>query len=394
MAPRGFTLVELLVVIAIIGILVALLLPAVQAARESARRSECSNKVKQLALACHEYHDSFKTFPFGCVFTEVPDLVPANGMVPGGQRSWHTGWSANWMMMLLPFIDQANLHAQYDFNLSVYDNTVTLNAQELNNAQVAGTKIESLVCPSADPLIENYQRTSTMGALAGLVGNFAKGNYAGNFGAHRYGAPPAWDQPRFRGVFNNNPQNFPPNPLSTVWPRGKQFITAVSINDIADGTSNTFLVGEILGYDRSLDSRGAWADVQGPTFNADAGQFCNTYNGANGNRPPPANQPWLATKCGFDGAVGGGNAVRWFLTPNSRLGLDNPSACDGPTKYRFCWSNMAGQGSATGLRSRHPGGVNVSFADGSVKFINDNIDLKTLYSLYTSIGGEIIETAY
>jgi len=393
--PPGFTLVELLVVIAIIGILVALLLPAVQAARESARRSECSNKIKQLALACHEYHDSFKTFPHGGVWVERDTLMSANGNLVGTDNAYNSAWSANWIMMVLPYIDQSNLHAQYDFNISAYDNTIPLNPNDLTNEQVTGTKIQELVCPSADPLVENYQRTAVGGWLDGRPGNFAKGNYAGNYSAHRSRAASQWNQLAVRGIFVANPQSFGPAPNSAVWPKGKRFGGSISINEVNDGTSNTFMVGEVLGYDRSLDNRGAWAHVQGAAFNPDGTVWCNLYTGANGANPPPPNREWLSNTCSWTGPQPDtAAAMRTFLTPNSTLSLDHPASCDGPTKYRFCWSNMGGNGGVTGARSRHPGGVNIAFADGSVKFINDAIDAQTYYYLFTSAGNEVIQQEF
>lgn len=105
MLPRkhGFTLVELLVVIAIIGILVALLLPAVQAAREAARRTECNNKLKQIGIAIHNYHDTYKSFPFG----KGPSYVGAAG---------YARWSTH--ALILPFIEQGPLHASIDFRFA------------------------------------------------------------------------------------------------------------------------------------------------------------------------------------------------------------------------------------------------------------------------------------
>jgi len=396
---QGFTLVELLVVIAIIGILVALLLPAVQAARESARRSECSNKIKQLALACHEYHDSFKSFPLLGVWTERETLDPTNGnLAVPANNAISSAWSGNWMLMILPYIDQANLHAQYDFNVSSFDNTPTLNPQDLTNLQVVGTQIDSLVCPSANVLIENFTTPAATdsGPLKGAVANFAKGNYGGNAGAWRSRQPGAFNQLCARGVFNANPMSFWPDSRSTIWPRGKQFGSTISINDVYDGTSNTFLVGEVLGYDAPGDSRGAWAHIHGATFNADGDIFCNDYTGPNGANPPPPNQEWLSNTCRFDGPVPDLStaAGRTLLTPNSRIGLDHPAGCDGATKYRFCWSSMTGNGSVNGARSRHPGGVNIAMCDGSVKFISDSIDQRTYYVLFTTSGEEILQTEF
>src|SRR5688500_1895627 len=115
-SPRGFTLVELLVVIAIIGVLVALLLPAVQAAREAARRSQCTNNIKQLALACMGYHDSNHVFPPALTYSEAAltakgNTPTANGMPNVSSNSSH---GPNWAIMILPFIEQQSLYRRFD----------------------------------------------------------------------------------------------------------------------------------------------------------------------------------------------------------------------------------------------------------------------------------------
>ena len=121
---RGFTLVELLVVIAIIGVLVALLLPAVQAAREAARRMSCGNNLKQLGLALHNYHDTFNTFPPG-------------GITPG--NCCGTPSAATWTIFILPFIEETALQNQYNFNVWNRDPV---------NAQVRESFIKAYLCPS------------------------------------------------------------------------------------------------------------------------------------------------------------------------------------------------------------------------------------------------------
>ncbi len=148
----GFTLVELLVVIAIIGILIALLLPAVQAAREAARRSQCSNNLKQQALALQNYHDTQKCFPSGAI-------NPWGGINPGN------GWLINWAIAILPYIEQAPLHAQYNMNLS--------NADAANKPVV-----QAIVPPYTCPSDTNGTKLENPGSGT-ANGAYRHGSYAG-----------------------------------------------------------------------------------------------------------------------------------------------------------------------------------------------------------------------
>ncbi|HUQ71374.1 MAG TPA: DUF1559 domain-containing protein, partial [Planctomycetaceae bacterium] len=131
---RGFTLIELLVVIAIIAILIALLLPAVQQAREAARRTQCRNNLKQLGLALHNYHDNFNIFPMG-----FSDVVAGNAERNG------SGWA--WSAMVLPYLDQAPLYNQFNFNVTPY-NCVNCAAPITGNQALVGTQLAAFSCPS------------------------------------------------------------------------------------------------------------------------------------------------------------------------------------------------------------------------------------------------------
>ena len=186
---RGFTLVELLVVIAIIGILVALLLPAVQSARESARRMSCQNNLKQLGLAVQNYHDTFKVFPPGC-------LTQAT-----------FGPSAT--VYLLPFIEQKNI---YD----IYDPALHSGASEGTTNDLPGKiRPKMFVCPS-----EAHKRQDT---VLGWT------NYHMNYGTYVYGTEVKWD-----GIFG---PNFPV--------AGAQALGRVGMHDVIDGTSHTSAFGEV-----------------------------------------------------------------------------------------------------------------------------------------------------
>src|SRR5438105_13693240 len=134
---RGFTLVELLVVIAIIGVLVALLLPAVQAAREAARRSQCMNNLRQIGLALHTYHDTFGRFPPS--YLTVPGGSPAMGKPDPDNGDAGPGWTA--LMLIVPQIEQVNLYQSFDQNAPSWSP---------KNAIPAQRSVKTYLCPSAD----------------------------------------------------------------------------------------------------------------------------------------------------------------------------------------------------------------------------------------------------
>ncbi len=199
----GFTLVELLVVITIIGILVALLLPAVQSAREAARRTKCFNNLKQVALAIHNYHDSLQMFPSGWIGDDPNTKLPwAEG---------HSGWG--WNAMLLPFLEQSTLHDGIDFNYAV--------GHTRNRGQVQAT-IDTLRCPS-----DTNKKLFELPISGGSPLTLTISNYVGNFGT----------------VELEDYENAPPGVLAV----GDGFFhhnSRLRIADIKDGTSHTLAVGE------------------------------------------------------------------------------------------------------------------------------------------------------
>jgi prepilin-type N-terminal cleavage/methylation domain-containing protein len=156
-ARWGFTLVELLVVIAIIGVLVALLLPAVQAAREAARRTQCSNNLKQIALAIHNYHDAMRTFP--------PGYISSNPGIAGSSTWCRSGGvqRAPWTVLILPYTEQSNLHARFNFNIVFQDTSNQMAA--VNGAVVMPVKMYQ--CPSDVRLSQNKTWSSYFGVQGG-----------------------------------------------------------------------------------------------------------------------------------------------------------------------------------------------------------------------------------
>ncbi|MCC9606746.1 DUF1559 domain-containing protein [Blastopirellula sp. JC732] len=204
---RAFTLVELLVVIAIIGVLIALLLPAVQQAREAARRMSCSNNLKNIGLALHTYHDTHNNFPIGHHY---------QGHWDGDPSSSEGGTGFGWATGLLPYIEQGNQFDRFDSAYPAAENTIT------RNRKVCQTPLDLFSCPS-DTKPAQYKE--------GAIPNAATSSYQGAGSAYdgypnnKVGSSP--NRNRFNGVFDRTNRGY-----------------IVGLKDILDGTSNTIFVAE------------------------------------------------------------------------------------------------------------------------------------------------------
>lgn len=217
---RGFTLIELLVVIAIIAILVSLLLPAVQAAREAARRTQCKNNLKQIGLALHNYHDVHRTFPSGWIAVED---FRANA---------HDGLNgAAWGTMILPMLEQGPLYSLFDPNFAI-------TAPE--NVLFSSSVLPAFQCPS-DPKPETWE-INEEGDPSNILATLPTANYVGVFGTEELdgcenaaGVAPVSSagQCQGDGIFYHN--------------------SSVRLRDVTDGTTNTFMVGE-----RKTDAARGW----------------------------------------------------------------------------------------------------------------------------------------
>jgi prepilin-type N-terminal cleavage/methylation domain-containing protein len=278
---RAFTLVELLVVIAIIGILVALLLPAVQAAREAARRMQCSNNLKQIALALHNYENSIRELPFG-----------------SGYAFTNTG---TWMSFILPQLEQQNLYNQFDFRKPMYDPV---------NKPAITTPISFLTCPSdpqsQKPILKNRMDVGTSGTTVNPAEVFGLW-YPGSMGpTHPDRCPHCpnsetgpGDQPR--------PNNYccQGNNWGTLAGNGVGQMSSVGMfcrcpkgytfGEVSDGLSNTFMCGE------TLPAHCGWNGAYNPNFTVAPTTIpLNTMKSDNGTH-----DLWWSTS-GFKSLHGGG----------------------------------------------------------------------------------------
>jgi prepilin-type N-terminal cleavage/methylation domain-containing protein len=341
---RGFTLVELLVVIAIIGVLVALLLPAIQAAREAARRSSCGNNLKQLGLALQNYHDARKTFPYAAVVSTSTAGLFNNTPYQG----------PSWVVAILPFIEGGNV-------ITLYNKTAFWMDAAANMSFGAAT-LPFMLCPSDSfaPIPFNGYGIST--TLGQAQHNWGRACYGCN-------ATTYWDCNQLISA----PTNF-----NTVV-NGKGVMApniSLSMKQVLDGTSKVVLVAEMRADPTPSAARGVWALPTGCC----ALYAHGAYNVDSWNAPPTPNDA-------------GPNNAGSASSSNGTLGDQvNGCAVSGPTIAQLYALGMGcingGDNNWMGPKSQHPGGVLSVFCDGSVHWLDDGIQLGTIGSnLATSTNG-------
>ncbi len=352
---RAFTLIELLVVIAIIAVLIALLLPAVQMAREAARRSQCVNNLKQLALAAANYHETTGSYPPG-------SLIPAEAELGAGPL---IDWIGH-LVYILPQVEQAHVYNAINFKIDARD---WIGGGAYINTTAFFRSIGVFLCPSdpAPPRWGTWGTTNYHGNAGWPVAHFGHGHQTIDGGKHRGGI--------FMYV---RMRNWGP------WPRVDEWGRVISVRDVRDGLSNTALYAEVArgepmcnrqGDPRFASHKGSafrtevpWPSVYSGTGVRDLIQACKTV---------PATAMWNC-HAGWEWFLGHKYASMYdhALTPNQR----HCTFSDG-------WHG-AGLTTAT---SYHPGGVNVAFCDGSVRFIGDDVDEDVWEALGTRRGDETVD---
>jgi prepilin-type N-terminal cleavage/methylation domain-containing protein/prepilin-type processing-associated H-X9-DG protein len=375
---RGFTLIELLVVIAIIAVLIGLLLPAVQAAREAARRMQCVNNLKQIALASHNYADGNNCLPSMCVWPCPAMWVPG---LPGDAANYDNGhpacgaWGVSPQLSICPYIEQGALWNAYNVHMGItgnYGPGQPPQKWDANTTCFLLIKIATYQCPS-DPIelsgeigfASHHGQTFTTPALTSY--NY---NVGGPFIlANGYSGP---------GV---------PTAVQAGLPSNASGAGIVTFASIIDGTSNTALWSEcITGSNQpypigSVKSRrmnySTNFNTTQPATIATTLQFINICNGLPGGTAP------LDGERGLDWQM----SYPFYSTYNvyNHTGPPNSTTC---TNVTFSYQDIYGSAPPS---SWHSGdGVNVAFCDGSVKFVKKTVNLQTWWALGTINGGEVV----
>jgi prepilin-type N-terminal cleavage/methylation domain-containing protein/prepilin-type processing-associated H-X9-DG protein len=339
----GFTLIELLVVISIIAVLIALLLPAVQSAREAARRAQCVNNLKQIALAMHNYHNNAGSFP--------PGSLAGGSNTPGG---WWSGPWWPWAVYILPELEMSPLYNSVNFSahgLMTWDNN-SGGCASPENSTVYLSIVNTYQCPTDDTsrLFTDLDWVSTLNIVNGAqTFTGAVTCYVANWGDMRVGNP-IFDQYTGDALINGNLSWGCDNKFRGIYGDCSSG-AVVTIAAVTDGTSNTFLVGE-----------------NSPYYNGSL--LWTNGDGIYSSTAIPLN--WLTNL--HDGQID---------VDGKPCNIAALNVIWAPHCYRNQTYNY-------GFKSKHPGGANFAMTDGSVKFVKQSIGPVPYNALGSRAGGEII----
>jgi prepilin-type N-terminal cleavage/methylation domain-containing protein/prepilin-type processing-associated H-X9-DG protein len=367
----GFTLIELLVVIAIIAVLIGLLLPAVQKVREAAARMQCQNNLKQISLACHNYHSSHGSLPPGMpnclenqhLYTDPPRYTTVWRPLPvwfvGGTQAGRDAGSEvrclgpGWTLHVYAEMEQTSLAQSMSAAYLTPDDIDEANPPDnwehvgVGRHGATGRINKMWRCPSAG--------TTNIEFAAWTLENLGKGNYVGNFGSNTY---LSFQNALTAGAFDvvTSIKKYPPQARSGVG-------LGVKLTAVSDGTSSTVMISEILTWDGVDDAfRGSSSDGRGVWI----------WPGMGGNAFTTRHAPNSPTR-----------DVIPACSPN--IPSDSPLRCLQNRSNGRVWATA---------RSRHTGGVNAAMVDGSVRFVSNSINEAVWNSLGTRAAGEVIPGDY
>ncbi|WP_422927951.1 DUF1559 domain-containing protein [Singulisphaera sp. PoT] len=350
----GFTLIELLVVIAIIAVLIALLLPAVQAAREAARRSQCTNNLKQIGLAMHNYHTANNSFPMGAAASK-------NTVNPGDNGNaciaW-MGWSAQGLLM--GYLEQTALYNATNF----YFDPIS-GPSFAYNSTVTNTRIASFLCPSDGGAGRTF--FNSYYASEGTSDRADGGTSSSPCGVSQQGST---------GLF--------------------YYSVAYGIADCTDGTSNTVAFSEGL--------VGTGGDIRKPWATGVNISGANTYYDVNSNIADTMTTLQNCSNSFATATSGAGlasNRGYYWAWGSEAMTMFNTIVPPTSTKYQWgqcrfgcntCGTYSADHSHITNATSNHSGGANVLMGDGSVRFIKSSLAINTWWALGTKANGEVISS--
>jgi prepilin-type N-terminal cleavage/methylation domain-containing protein/prepilin-type processing-associated H-X9-DG protein len=357
----GFTLIELLVVIAIIGVLIALLLPAVQAAREAARRAQCTNNLKQLGLAVHNY-------------ISINNVIPSDGLFLGaaygsccppsdagdGSAGW--GWNASWTVSILPNMEQMPLYNAYNFNRS---------ADMPDNYTVGFTQIATFLCPSDELFGQRIQ--APWGSL----------NYHGNHGGP--GAIRNWS-----GTVVQNYTSYP-----QAWWSSQGNLGFFGFESVSDGTSSTALFSEkLLGDPQNSTYYPGLGDWKKGFFPANYVNYADSGSSANAQSALGVCKSLPSSTASGGSYLSGAHwslSYPWHTSNSAYNHWNTPNGLSCYTPQDSAGANpWGGYTSMITATSNHPGGVNICMADGHVQFFKDTVNPQAWWAIGSRNGNEIL----
>ena len=344
----GFTLVELLVVIAIISILMALLLPAVQNARESARRTQCKNNLKQIGLALHEYHGTFHAFPIGALWAPTPDNNPVDPEVRG----------ASFFAGILPWLEQGNLYRALQHEAAGGVAGVS-HPNNPNGSVLDGVYLPMYVCPSSslDEVAVGQPVNLMTGDYIGISGSaFRNGRTSPDTEVvDAGGGPNAGSILAYSGILIEN--------------------ASVSMKDIADGSSNTMMVAEqssvTVPVHQVVGGQSQIVLQDFPTLRSS--YFGSIWGGTTLHRPLRSGGPGPATHYVYN-------------ITTVRFGINMNGASTANT--------VISGGGHTPIMSEHVGGANAVFADGGVRFLKETMAFNVLMNLADGRDRNVVSGQY